>query len=181
MTDSAQEIKEEGLRLFQEGLYPEAAAKFEQAHQMFSNDGNQVEAAEMLNNLGVIHRLQQEWDKAIATLEEARETFAKVGDRSREAQTLGNLGGLYASQGEREKARTSLRQAANLFADLGDAQREGETLLALGIQRWKSGERQAALATYEVGLKTLKNPTLVQKIIRWLLSIRSRVWGGGGL
>lgn len=175
---NAQDVKEEGLRLFQEGLYPEAAAKFEEAQELFIDEGNEVEAAEMLNNLGVIHRLQREWDEAIAALEEARETFAEVGDHSREAQTLGNLGGLYASQGKREEAMARLRQAANLFADLGDAQREGETLLALGVQKWKAGDRQGGLATYEVGLKTLQNPTLGQRVIRFLLELRNRVFAG---
>ncbi len=175
---SAQDMKEEGLRLFQEGLYPEAAAKFEQAQEMFIAEGDEVEAAEMLNNLGVIHRMQQEWEKAIASLEEARSTFAEIGDRSREAQTLGNLGGLYASQGERERAKECLRQAADIFGDLGDAQRQGETLLALGVQLWRMGDRQAGMATYEAGLKTLQKPTMGQKALRSLLNLRARLLGG---
>ena len=88
----AQELKKEGLRLFHEGLYEEAAAKFGQAQEAFTAEGNEVEAAEVLNNLGVVYRMQGKWDEAIAALEEARATFARLGDRSREAQALGNLG-----------------------------------------------------------------------------------------
>ena len=107
-TTAAQALKEEGLRLFQEGLYEEAADTFEQARGMFVADGNEIEAAEMVNNLGVIHRLHGKWDEAIASLEESRAKFALLGDRDREAQTLGNLGGLYASKGERDKAQGML-------------------------------------------------------------------------
>ncbi|MDY7078174.1 MAG: tetratricopeptide repeat protein [Chloroflexota bacterium] len=175
---SAQELKEEGLRLFQEGLYEEAVVKFEQAQEMFAAEGNDVEVAEMTNNLGVIHRMQGQWDKAIAALEEAKMTFVSLGDRSREAQTLGNLGGLYASKGERDKANECLHRAAGIFAELGDAQRQGETLLALGVQMWKTGDRSDGLATYEAGLQTLQKPTVSQKTLRGLLNVRTRLLGG---
>ena len=175
---SAQELKAEGLRLFQEGLYEEAVAKFRQAQEMFAGDGNEVEAAEMVNNLGVIYRLQGQWDEAIAALHQARVTFVRLGDRNREAQTLGNLGGLYAAKGQRDEAKECLRQAASIFAELGDAQRQGETLLALGVQTWKTGDRSGGLATYEAGLHTLQRPTASQRALRGLLSLRTRLLGG---
>jgi len=177
-TASVQELKEEGLRLFQEGLYDEAAARFEQAQAMFAAEGNEIEVAEMANNLGVIHRLHGRWDEAIAALEEARAAFGRLGDRNREAQTLGNLGGLYASKGERDKAQEHLRRAADIFAELGDAQRRGETLLALGVQMWKTGDRSGGLTTYEAGLRTLERPTAGQKAVRGLLGLRTRLLGG---
>lgn len=177
-TTTAHELKEEGLRLFQEGLYEEAANAFEQAKAMFIAAGNEIEAAEMTNNLGVIHRLHGKWDEAIANLEESREKFALLGDRDREAQTLGNLGGLYASKGERDKAQECLRQAADIFAELGDAQRQGETLLALGVQMWKTSDRSGGVAVYEAGLHTLQKPTASQKTLRGLLGLRTRLLGG---
>jgi tetratricopeptide (TPR) repeat protein len=176
---SAQDMKEEGLRLFQEGLYPEAADRFERAREMFVAEQEEVEAAEMLNNLGVIHRMQRDWDEAISALEEARTAFTRLGDRNREAQVLGNLGGLYASQGKREKAKQCLEDAASLFADLGDEQRHGETLLALGVQHWKSGDRQKGLTAYQTGLQVLKKPSVGQKALRGLLNLRSRLLGSG--
>lgn len=177
-TSTAQALKQEGLRLFQEGLYDEALTKFKEAQERFAAEGNEIEAAEMINNLGVIHRLQGKWDEAIVALEEARATFARLGDRSREAQTLGNLGGVYASKHEREKAKECLRQAADIFAELADEQRRGETLIALGVQEWKTGDRRAGLATYEAGLQTLKKPTASQKALRGLLKMRARLLGG---
>ena len=176
-TASAQELKDEGLRLFQEGLYEEAIVQFEKAQEMFAAEGNDVEVAEMVNNLGVIYRMLGQWDEAIAALEQAKTTFVRLGDRSREAQTLGNLGGLYASKGERDKSNECLRQAADIFAELDDDQRYGETLLALGVQEWKTGDRSDGLATYETGLHTLQKPTASQKAMRGLLGLRNRLLG----
>ncbi len=177
-TAAAQGIKEEGLRLFHEGWHKKAAVKFEQAREMFAADGNEVEAAEMKNNLGVIYRLQGRWDEAIAALDEAVATLARLGDRSREAQALGNLGAVYARKGERQKAKEYLRRASRIFADLGDAQRHGETLLALAVQEWRTGDRSGSLATYEAGLQTLQRPTVTQKALHGLLGLRTRLLGG---
>ncbi|MBN1813232.1 MAG: tetratricopeptide repeat protein [Anaerolineae bacterium] len=176
-TKTAQEVKEEGMRLFHEGLYDEAAAKFEQAREMFATEGDEIEEAETVNNLGVIYRKQDKWDEAIAALEKAKATFAKLGDRNREAQTLGNLGGLYADKNERDKAKECLRQAADAFAELGDKEHQGETLLALGVQLWKTGDRSGGLATYEAGLQVLPKPTVRQKTMRNLLRMRNRLLG----
>lgn len=175
---SARELKEEGLRLFQEGLYEEAVAKFKEAREKFAAEGNDIEVAEIVNNLGVISRMQGQWDDAITALEEARATFMRLDDRSREAQTLGNLGGLYASKGERDKAQECLHQAADIFADLGDEQRHGEILLALGVQEWKTGDRSGGLATYEAGLHTLEKPTAGQRALRGLFGLRDKLLGG---
>jgi tetratricopeptide (TPR) repeat protein len=175
---SAQEFREEGLRLFQEGLYEEAAAQFDEARGIFAAEGNDADAAEMVNNLGVIYRMLGKWDEAIAAMNEARETFVRLNDRNREAQTLGNLGGLYASRGERDRAQECLRQAADIFEELGDAQRLGETLQALGVQAWKSGDRGSGLATYEAGLLSLEEPTVGQKALRSLLGLRTKLLGG---
>jgi tetratricopeptide (TPR) repeat protein len=177
-TASAQELKEEGLRLFQEGLYEEAATKFGQAQEIFAAEENEIEAAVTANNLGVIYRLQGKWDESIAALDEAKAAFARLGDRNREAQALGNLGGLYASKRERDKAKECLRQAADIFAELDDAQCQGETLLALGVQMWKTGDRSSGLAIYEAGLRSLEKPTTGQKALRSLSSLRTRLLGG---
>jgi tetratricopeptide (TPR) repeat protein len=176
----AQEVKEEGMRLFHEGLYDEAAAKFELAREMFAAEGDEIEEAETVNNLGVVYRRQDKWDEAIAALEEAKATFAKLGDRNREAQALGNLGGLYADKNERDKAKECLREASDAFAELDDREHQGETLLALGVQLWKTGDRSGGLATYEAGLQVLPKPTVRQKTMRNLLRMRNRLLGQRG-
>ena len=81
-TASAQELKEEGLRLFQEGLYQEATAKFERAQEMFAAQGDEIEVAEMVNNLGVTYRVQGKWEEAITALDEARAAFARLRPQS---------------------------------------------------------------------------------------------------
>ena len=178
-TVSAQATKEEGIRLFREGLYDEAAARFQQARDEFEAQGNEIEAAEMVNNIGLVRRLEGKWNESEDALQQALDVFTQQGDRSRQAQALGNLGGLYASQGQRDKAKEYLSHAAEIFGELKDTQRQGETLLALGAQLWKTGDRGGGLSTYESGLQSLDKPSISQKALRRLLSFRNRLLGGG--
>jgi tetratricopeptide (TPR) repeat protein len=175
---SAEGLKEEGLRLFEEGLYEEAAERFGQAQELFAAEGDGVEAAEMLNNLGVVYRLTQQWDQAQMALEEAKAAFARLGDRNREAQVLGNLGALLAGQGDRLRAQEYLRRAAEVFEELEDMQRQGEALVSLGEQMWKAGDRQGGLATYQAGLLLLEKPSAQQRLARGLLKRLNRLLGG---
>lgn len=178
-TKDARTLKTEGLRLFEEGMYEEAVQRFGQAQELFSAQGEEVEAAEMLNNLGVAYRIMHEWDKAQDALEEAKATFARLGDKQREAQALGNLGGLLASQGERLRAQEYLRQAADIFGELEEYQKQGETLMSLGAQMWKAGDRRGGIAAYQAGLFALENPKSSQKALRRLLQLADRLLGGG--
>ncbi|MBN1956357.1 MAG: tetratricopeptide repeat protein [Anaerolineae bacterium] len=177
---SGETLKAEGLRFFEEGLYEEAIERFGQAQELYVAEGKEADAAEMLNNLGVVYRLLRRWDDAQAALEEAKAAFARLGDRNREAQALGNLGGLLASKGERVRAQEYLQQAADIFHEIDQEQKYGETLVALGSQMWKAGDRRGGMATYESGVMLLEKPTVQQKAIRSLLKLRNRLLGGGG-
>jgi tetratricopeptide (TPR) repeat protein len=177
MATTARELKQEGLRLYEEGLFDEAAEAFVRARDMFLVDRKEVEAAEMTNNLGLIRRGTGDYEEAARLLESAKAVFTRLGDRSREAQVLGNLGGLYATMGQREKAKHCLRQAADMFAELEDTQRQGETLMALAGQMWKTGDRRGGLAAYEAGVQTLPRPSVSQKAVRGLVRLRNRLLG----
>lgn len=169
----AEELQQEGLRLFQEGLYDEAARRLSEAMEHFAEDGREVEAGEMLNNIGIIRRKQSRWEEACAALEEAHRTFVRAEDKSREAQALGNLASVYASLKRREDAEKAWVTASSLFDELGDRQKQGDTMMALGLSLFKSGQRQEGLATYQAGMAMVEKPTLTQRLYKFLLRMQS--------
>ena len=167
--DQAEELHNEGLRLFQEGLYDESAQRFSEAMEYFAEQGREVEVGEILK--------QGRWDEALESLEEAHRLFVRLEDKSREAQALGNLASVYASLKRREDAEKSWSIAASLFQELGDRQKQGETLMALGTSLFKSKRRQEGLATYQSGMGLLEKPTLIQRFYRFLLMLQTRLLG----
>jgi tetratricopeptide (TPR) repeat protein len=178
MSTDPEKLKEEGLRLFQEGSYPEALEHFNLACQGFEAAGKTLEAAEMLNNMGVVYRMDGKLAEASEKLENARRIFSEQGDRSREAQTLGNLAPLYNKQGATDRAIQAYTEAATIFDELKDDDRRGEVLMAKGVLLFDKGQRTGGLAAYEAGLMLLKRPTARQKRLRVMLRLRQRLLGG---
>ena len=176
-TASAAANKEDGLRHFRDGMYPEALTAFEKARESFEAGGDLINTAEMLNNIGVVHRTEGRRDDAIAALQKAQSAFEEFGDRNRAAQTLANIGGVYAGAKERDKAILTYRQASEVFAELGDGDRQGETLLALGNVQLKQARWGDAMATFYAGLSALKKPSLFQRLFLGLLKTALTLMG----
>lgn len=172
------ELKEEGLALFRNGERDEALVVFKTAADSYAAAGNDTGRGEMLNNIGVIYRLNQNWPEAIAVFTEAQDLFASAGDLDRQAQTLGNLGDLYAAQGEEEQALRSYSDAAELFAQAGDKLKESQVLRALSLYHLR--RRHIALAMMIMDQSYTVHPHLnlfqhlFHRLIRFALALFGR-------
>ena len=58
-------LKDEGMRLFQQGKRREALPLFEQASAGFAAQEDVCNQAEMLNNMGVVLRVLGDWETAL--------------------------------------------------------------------------------------------------------------------
>ncbi len=169
-----QTVAAEGQALFAQEQYQEAIARFSEAQQAYAKAGDELKAAEMLNNLGVTLRRIDEHQKAAESLESARQIFHQHGDREREAQVLGNLGGLYSKMKQYKKSDTCYQTAVDIFGELDDPVRQAKTLRGMAIMQFKRGDRYDAVFTYQDALYFLPNPTLGQRIAR--LAFRFTGW-----
>jgi len=163
----------EGQNLFEQAELQKAAERFSLAQRAYTKAGNQLKAAEMLNNLGVVYRRDRKHKKAANALEEARQIFAGLGDRPREAQVLGNLGGLYSKMKRYDEAEACFKAAIDLFQELDERVQQSETFRAMAIMQFKRGQRSKALATYEDALYYLPNLNFLQRLTRFLLKVRN--------
>jgi tetratricopeptide (TPR) repeat protein len=97
-------LKEAGTKLYRDGQYEEAAAKFAEAQQAFVAADDRLSAAEAANNRGVCWRQAAKWDEATAALDEARGLFQALNDLKGEGQVVGNMAALAESQGQKDRA-----------------------------------------------------------------------------
>jgi tetratricopeptide (TPR) repeat protein len=176
---TAEQLKEQGLKLFYDKDYEAAARVFNQALDAYTSEGKADMSAEMQVNLGLIHRALGEHQQSLELMKAAMNTFEQMNDQLRTAMVLGNIGGTYSSLGDKEQAYNCYRLAADLFEALGEKKLYGETMLAMASLQIKEGKLLAGAATYEVGLENLDSLSAQQKIIRSLLSVRNRFLGGG--
>ncbi len=176
---NADELKDKGVELYQQYDFEAATKAFEQAKDAYLEAGQKGSAAEMLVNIGLVHRSLDEGQQAIDVMQEALLTFQEMQDALRTAQTLGNLGGVYAKISDKEQAYNCYRQAADIFEELGEKQMYGETLAAMSALQVKDRKIMEGMSTYEAALENMDEINASQRVIKGLLGIRNRVLGGG--
>lgn len=175
---TANELQQQGIKLFQQHDYEAAARSFQQAQEAYTTEGRTDMSAEMQSNIGLVHRALGEHQQALEAMQAALHTFQQIGDQLRSAQALGNLGGVYVALGDKEQAYNCYRQAADMFEALGEKKFYGETLLAMADLQVKDGKLMQGAATYEVGLENIDQLNASQKVLKGLLGIKNRLTGG---
>jgi tetratricopeptide (TPR) repeat protein len=176
---SADQLQEQGVKLFRQKEYEEAARIFQQAQEAYEAEDKKDMAAEMMTNLGLVHRALGENQQALDVMQQALYTFQQMEDPLRAAKVLGNMGGVYVALGDKEQAYSCYRQAADVFQELGEKKLHGETLLAMADLQVREGKIGTGAATYEVGLSELDKLSPSQKVLKGLIGIRNKLTGGG--
>jgi tetratricopeptide (TPR) repeat protein len=174
---SANDLQQQGIKLFQQRDYEAAARVFQQAHEGYVAEGMRELAAEMQSNIGLVHRALGENQQALDAMQAALRTFQELGDQLHSAQALGNLGGVYVALGDKEQAYNCYRQAADVFEALGEKKFYGETLIAMADLQVKDGKLMQGAATYEVGLENLDHLSASQKVLKGLLGVKNKLTG----
>jgi tetratricopeptide (TPR) repeat protein len=166
---TADDLKAEATEHFQQGRRAEALASFEAAAQAYQVTNQPLDRAEMLNNVGVIRRLQGEHEAALAAFEAAVAAFAQAGDANRQAQVLGNMGDLHAARKDRLEAHRHYSDAAELFAQTGDRERQSMVLRAMSLVSVRHMRWLEALGYMEQSLDVRSHLNLGQRIFRGLI------------
>jgi tetratricopeptide (TPR) repeat protein len=171
------ELKEQGLKLHQQHDYEAAARLFQQAQEAYQAEGAEDMSAEMMVNIGVIHRTLGENQQALDAMQTAMRVFKDMQDQERIAKVLGNMGGVYTALGDKEQAYTAYREAADIFEELNDKQNYGETLVAMGYLLIGNGKWFAGATTIGEGLTYKESLSTNERIMKGLASVIGRVQG----
>lgn len=174
---TAQELQDQGVKLFQQKDYEAAARVFQQASDVYETEGKRDMVAEMQTNIGLVHGRLGQHQQALDAMRNAQVTFEEMNDPVRVAKVLGNMGGVYMALGDKEQAYNCYRQAADIFQDHDEKKLYGETLIAMGDLQVRDGKIMAGAATYEVGLEQLDELSAGQKVIKGLLGFRNKLTG----
>jgi tetratricopeptide (TPR) repeat protein len=168
-SSNAKALKDEGLDLYKKGAYAEAVTKFEQAAQAYAAAEDASGRAEVLNNLGVIYRLQRKYELALEALNEAEAIFAQLEEFNQLGQVWGNLGDLHAANRDREEAARSYSSSAHFFAQDGDKEKQSQVLRALSLLRLRQGRWLEALIRMDESLQVRPRISLPARLFRGLL------------
>ncbi len=139
--------------LFEEGQLDVAKAMFEDAQLMAATD--QVLAAKIEQNLGIIANVQGMWSLARSHYEQSLEAFERLGDERGAAVAHQNLGMISADREEWDSAKGHYNEALRMARQTGEVRLEGlcrlnhaEALLAGQLFGQAQEDAEAASALF---------------------------------
>jgi CHAT domain-containing protein/tetratricopeptide (TPR) repeat protein len=147
---------DEAIKLRQEGRfasYKAALEKFELSVRLYTEAGDEANAASSLLGVGLMKSLLYERDAALEAYLKALEVFRKIGHVTLQARTLNNLGRLYDEIGDQKKALEYHLAALPLRKQENDKSGEAQTLNSLGAVYMSIGERVKAFESFNSALK----------------------------
>ncbi len=134
--------------------------------------------AEALNNIGVIHLKQRNYNTALNFLGEAQKAFEAVGDAGRQAQSLGNLGDVFAAQGRYKEAGGAYSDAAQLFAQIKDASKQADVLRAYALLAVRRRDFVTAIHLLAQSLRVQPRRSFGQQLFYLLLRTVLKLMAG---
>jgi tetratricopeptide (TPR) repeat protein len=173
MTETTtQPLADQAKKAYEEGDFENAARLFGEAASALWAAGVELDAAEQKNNQAVA--LLQHGDAA-AALEAVRGTsglFEKAGDTRRAALAIGNEAAALEALGRIADAIEKYQASAKLLEQAGEDQLRASVLQSAAWLYVRQFKFLDALVSMNSGLRGIRNPTLKQKILRFLLTLR---------
>ncbi|WP_421658834.1 tetratricopeptide repeat protein [Leptothermofonsia sp. ETS-13] len=157
----ADQLLKEGQTLLTSAATRRALMQFQQALQLYRQDGNRLGEANALNGVGDAHYSLGQYQLALKVYSQAWEIYQELGDRKGGATVLNNIGAIYDDQRQYSEALKFYEQALKLRREAGDLAGEGTTLNNLAGVYLNQGDYDKALKEYNAALK-----------VRWLMGDR---------
>ncbi len=164
-----EQLAEEGRELYGRGDYAGAAGRFEQAAEGYRLAGEVVLAAEMANNVSVARLQAKDATRALAAVEGTAAVFQQAGDRLKQALAYGNRAAALDALGRLDEAEAEYGRSSALLKELGENDLRADVMKALTALQIRSGRNLEALASMDIGLAGVKNPSLKQRLLTKIL------------
>ncbi len=139
------------------GHWDQAAGQYQTALIAAREAGDLPGQAGVLDELGLLQQLTNDYPAATAHLAEAIGLFRDLGDLRGQAYALNHLGLVQVDMADYPAAAASHRRALELARDARDQLAEAVSLIDLGLVQQMTGDYQAASASYEQALLLVRS------------------------
>lgn len=134
-----------------------ALLKFAHARDFYGQIGNRRLEATSLQQLGEIHNLLGENQKALEFLNQALRIRQQIGSKIGTAKTLSTIGLVYAELGDDQRAFDFYDRALRIWRILREKPNQAATLNAIGLLHFYLGNNQKALEFLNTALPLRRN------------------------
>ena len=145
-TGLALAIKNMGIGYYLQGKYKDAVIHWQQALEVYKQNGDEKGVANMLSNQGAVYFAQGDDAKAFELYLESLKISEKIGDTLRILTSLNNIGGVYLNKtATYQKALEYFQRSYKLSRAINDQYTIGTSSVNLGEAYYKMGDDKTAL------------------------------------
>jgi tetratricopeptide (TPR) repeat protein len=170
-----QTIVQQAQASYQANQYLRAADLFQSAAARYAEQGDELSAAEMMNNCSVALLKGEDAAGALRAAEGTDQIFAAANDARRQAMALGNLAAACEALGDVPRALLLYGQSSELLKDTGDRELRAYVLGSLSALQLKNGEQLQSLATMQAALDTKPKLSLKERLLKKLIQAPFRM------
>jgi CHAT domain-containing protein/Tfp pilus assembly protein PilF len=149
----AEKLNQEGLNLAEQGNFPAALAKYQQAVAAYKAIGDRLNEGTVLGNICLANYYQGQPDIALDICQQSLKIAQETSDREGISLNLNSIALIYQSTGKYPQAIDYFRQALVIVRELKDRNREATILYNLGFVYNAQAKYPQALELYEQALK----------------------------
>lgn len=165
-------LSENADGVYNEGDFENAARLYGEAASAFQAQGVAVTAAEMKNNQSVSLLQDKKAQQAYDVLAGTAEIFAAAGDTRRQGIACANEATALQALNRNDNAIEKYLQSGEAFKQAGEEQMYSSVMQAVAGIYLRRGKISESLNYLSASVSNLKNPTLKQKLIKFLLQFR---------
>jgi tetratricopeptide (TPR) repeat protein len=165
------QLADEGQAAYQNKEYLSAAQIYMAAAEAFKAQGDEIKAAEMLNNCSVAYLKEGEAVNAFAAAQGTERVFAQIGDLKQQAMSIGNQAAALEKLKRIDEAMQAYEKSAALLLEAGDWEFRYYVMQSISSLQLRKRKYLEAYATLRVGIMGVKKPNLKQRLLKSLIQI----------
>lgn len=167
----AEQFSDQAKHAYEQKDYQRAARLFRQAADAYQTQGDQLSAAEMLNNCCVALLQAENYREALECVLGTDLIFAGAGDLQRQALALGNRAAALEGLKRFAEAEEYYQRSGELLYQIQDHENYAVVMQSLSRVQLRQGHELEALASMQAGVANVKKPSLSQRLVRKILRL----------
>jgi CHAT domain-containing protein/tetratricopeptide (TPR) repeat protein len=150
---AAEKLNQEGLNLAEQGNFPAALVKYQQALAAYKAIGDRLNEGTVLGNICLVNYYQGQPDLALDVCQQSLKIAQEISDREGISINFNTIALIYQGTGKYPQAIDYFQQALAIVRELKDRSREATILYNLGFVYNSQAKYPQALELYEQALK----------------------------
>lgn len=168
------QLAEDGKLAFESGNYESAASTFETAAKGYAALDDEVNAAEMKNNLSVALLKLGKAEDALTACLGTDEIFARIKDLKRQGMAVGNRAAALEALKRFDEALAAYERSAQIFADAGEGDLRSLVLKSAAGIKLKRGKVTESAFKMIGSLEAKEKPSFFDRILKFFLRLVQR-------